>query len=240
MSVAVKLSQLNLSYGGTPLFEGFNLELHAATWTCLLGRSGVGKSTLSRIVSGLEVSSPVQGERSNGEGGSLDGQVAWMAQQDLLLPWLTVLENVTLGARLRRTRQVDRRRALSLLERTGLSGTQDQLPSTLSGGMRQRVALARTLMEDRPVVVLDEPFAAVDALTRMELQRLAFELLTERTVLLITHDPLEALRLGHRVLVLRGSPATVTELSGLTSEPLRNLRDHSMSDRQAALLDLLT
>jgi putative hydroxymethylpyrimidine transport system ATP-binding protein len=124
-----------------------------------------------------------------------------MDQRDLLLPWLNVLDNVCLGARLR-GETADHQRALSLLQRVGLRDEAQALPAALSGGMRQRAALARTLMEDRAIVLMDEPFSAVDALTRLRLQDLAAELLGARTILLVTHDPMEALRLGHRILII--------------------------------------
>ena len=134
-----------------------------------------------------------------------------MAQQDLLLPWLGALDNVLLGYRLRGVSRAElkrlRERGRELLDRVGLGGREGDLPATLSGGMRQRVALARTLMEDRPVVLMDEPFSALDAITRFRLQDLAAEMLAGRTVLLVTHSPSEAVRLGHRLYVLSGQPA---------------------------------
>ncbi len=136
-----------------------------------------------------------------------------MSQKDLLLPWLSVLENVRLGARLRGETSDTTPRALSLLKAAGLATRANDRPDTLSGGMRQRAALARTLMEDRPVVLMDEPFSAVDPLTRLGLQDLAARMLAGRTVIFVTHDPMEALRLGYRVLVLNGNPATPTEIA---------------------------
>ncbi|MCX8102740.1 MAG: ATP-binding cassette domain-containing protein, partial [Geminicoccaceae bacterium] len=115
------------------------------------------------------------------------------------------------GARLRGER-ADVARADALIASVGLSGRETAWPSELSGGMRQRAALARTLMEQRPVVLMDEPFSAVDAPTRHRLQDLAARLLAGRTVLLVTHDPLEAMRLAHHVVMLRGAPATAEEI----------------------------
>jgi putative hydroxymethylpyrimidine transport system ATP-binding protein len=182
--------------------------LPGGSWTCLLGPSGVGKTSLLRLIAGLE-----QGARVTADGKGLQGQVALMAQQDLLLPWLNVRNNVLLGHRLRGASRQDlaalAAEADALLERVGLAGKALAEPRTLSGGMRQRVALARTLMERRPIVLMDEPFSALDAITRHRLQDLAAELLTGRTVLLVTHHPLEALRLGHRIWVMAGRPATL-------------------------------
>jgi putative hydroxymethylpyrimidine transport system ATP-binding protein len=205
----VRVRGARIAYGETILFEDLSLDLPAGRWTCLLGPSGIGKTTLLRLIAGL-APAEAAGEVAADDGRPLAGRVAWMAQTDLLLPWLSAADNVALGARLRGT-PVDRARALALLARVGLAGRAGARPAQLSGGERQRVALARTLMEDRPVIVMDEPFSALDAITRFRLQALAAGLLAGRTVLLVTHDPMEALRLGHRVLVLDGAPATLAE-----------------------------
>ena len=177
------------------------------------------------------------------EAGSLSilngASVAYMAQQDLLMPWLSALGNVSLGARLRGEKP-DRGRALAMLDRVGLGAEADALPHTLSGGMRQRVALARTLMEDRPIVLMDEPFSALDAITRIRLQELAAGLLAGRTVLLVTHDPLEALRLGDRIYVMAGRPASLHSAPAPDGPPPRKPRDRSLQAMHAELLERLT
>ena len=212
---------------------GLDFSLPGGRWTCLLGPSGVGKSSLLRVIAGLE---PLeQGEVVCSDGRPLHGRLAWMSQQDNLLPWLSTLENISLGARLR-GEPIDRARAAALLDRVGLAGQRDQLPATLSGGQRQRAALARTLMEDRPVVLMDEPFSALDAITRARLQVLAATLLRERTVLLVTHDPLEALRLGHRIQVMAGHPARIEPPICPEGAPPRDLHDPALLARQGDLL----
>ena len=163
---AVRVEGARFGFEGTLLFDGLELALERGRWTCLLGPSGVGKSSLLRVIAGL-------GRLEAGSLSILNGaSVAYMAQQDLLMPWLSALGNVSLGARLRGEKP-DRGRALAMLDRVGLGAEADALPHTLSGGMRQRVALARTLMEDRPIVLMDEPFSALDAITRIRLQELA-------------------------------------------------------------------
>jgi putative hydroxymethylpyrimidine transport system ATP-binding protein len=131
-----------------------------------------------------------------------------------------------------------RARADELLRRVGLADAAAARPGALSGGMRQRVALARTLMEDRQVVLMDEPFAGLDAITRYELQALAAELLAGRTVLLVTHDPLEALRLGHRIRVMAGRPVRLDDSVGAPPGAPPRPADQ-VADRQGALLDRL-
>ena len=230
---AVRVRGACFGFEGTLLFDGLDLALEQGRWTCLLGPSGVGKSSLLRVIAGLE----------RLESGSLSVQagatVAYMAQQDLLMPWLDALGNVSLGARLRGEKP-DRVRAMALLERVGLGAEADALPRTLSGGMRQRVALARTLMEDRPIVLMDEPFSALDAITRMRLQELAAGLLAGRTVLLVTHDPLEALRLGERIYVMAGRPASLQPAPAPEGTPPRRVGDRPLQAMHAALLERLT
>lgn len=194
-----------------PLFAPLDITLPAGQWTCILGRSGVGKSTLLRLIAGLETAGRFTGTITADDDRSLDGRTSYMAQSDLLLPWLTVTENVVLGARLR-GETPDMGRANALLTDVGLGLDGDKKPAALSGGMRQRTALARTLMEDRDVVLLDEPFSALDVMTRADMQNLAAQMLTGKTVLLVTHDPAEAVRLGHRVIVLTPDGASRWEL----------------------------
>ncbi|MEC3862966.1 ABC transporter ATP-binding protein [Mesobacterium sp. TK19101] len=186
---------------GQPLFAPVDLTLPAGQWTCVLGRSGVGKSTLLRLVAGLECAGEFRGQITASDAKPLDGRISFMAQSDLLLPWLSVYENVVLGSRLRGSAP-DVTLANDLLDRVGLATHRGKPPSALSGGMRQRAALARTLMEDRPVALLDEPFSALDASTRADMQELSARMLQGKTVLVVTHDPAEAVRLGHQIVVL--------------------------------------
>jgi putative hydroxymethylpyrimidine transport system ATP-binding protein len=186
---------------GAPIFGPVELEVPAGTWTCLLGPSGVGKSTVLRLLAGLGGDLDFEGVVTADDGRPLNGRVALMAQQDLLMPWLDAVTNVSLGAGLR-GEATQRSRARALLKRVGLADHARKRPHALSGGQRQRVALARTLMEDRPVVLLDEPFSALDARSRALIQDLAAGELAGRTVLHVTHDAAEVARLGQNVLLM--------------------------------------
>ena len=232
--LTVTLSSARLGYHGRTLFDGLDLTLPAGRTTCLLGESGVGKSSLLRLLAGLQPDG-TEAEVRCSDDQPLAGRVAYMDQRDLLLPWASVIDNVCLGAKLR-GEPADRVRAANLLRAVGLADHVDDRPDTLSGGMRQRAALARTLMEDRPVVLMDEPFSALDALTRFKLQALAAELLCGRTVLLGTQDPMEAFRLGHHILVMRGRPVTLDPPFDPDGSPPRDPTTASLQARYGELL----
>ncbi len=239
MPPGIEIKNLSLEYGTRQVLNAVNLTLEAGTWTGLLGRSGVGKSSLLKVIAGLVGANSTTSAVTASDHAPLTERISYMAQQDLLLPWLSALDNVTLGARLREGRaaaNAENERALSLLERVGLAGHANDKPGHLSGGMRQRVALARTLMEERPILLMDEPFSALDAITRIALQDLAADLLSGRTVLLVTHDPLEALRLCHRVHVLDGNGAIGEAAIEFPDLPPRESDDPSVLARQGELL----
>jgi ABC-type nitrate/sulfonate/bicarbonate transport system ATPase subunit len=194
--------------GGKRVLNGVDLQVPASGRVGIVGRSGAGKSTLLSLVAGLE--EPDDGGVSVGGETSPAGRLArcaLMPQRDCLLPWRSALDNAALALEnAGLPRGEARRRAAPLFARLGLAGSEQLPPAKLSGGMRQRVAFLRTLLADKPVLLLDEPFGALDAITRAELQEwLADALATEpRTVLLVTHDVEEALLLCERVLVLGG------------------------------------
>ena len=189
--------------GNQLIFKAACLDIPAGAWTCLLGRSGVGKTTILKLIAGLDEHITFTGDMSSSDGKPLAGRIALMSQTDNLLPWLSVRGNIMLGSRMRQEYSQSEQ-ADALIERVGLTEFSDRNPHTLSGGMRQRVALARTLMEDRPIMLLDEPFSALDAGLRAEMQELAAELFTGKTVLLITHDPADAARMGDRLYLMTG------------------------------------
>lgn len=221
---------------GAPLFGPVDLTLEPGGWTCLLGPSGVGKSTLLRLIAGLRTGVDFTGRIAEADGPVDPASIAYMAQDDLLLPWRSVLGNVMLGAQLR-GQKGDRARAEKLLSSVGLKDHSGKRPGQISGGQRQRAALARTLMEDRPVVLLDEPFSALDARTRADMQDLSAGLLRGRTVLLVTHDPAEAARLGHRIYLMEKNG--LHRLDPPPGTPLRAVDDPDLLAYQARLLQRL-
>jgi len=227
-TVSITLQALRLQYRDSEhaIITDLNMHIQQGAWTAILGKSGCGKTSLLRYLAGLlseqiicsgkliidglnttQQSSPEKTTR-------LAGNIAYMAQQDLLMPWLNVIDNVCFADKFNDNvdSNANRQRAYRLLAKVGLTDHELAMPAQLSGGMRQRVALARTLMQDKPVVLMDEPFSALDAVTRYRLQALAAELLVDKTVLLITHDPQEALRLSHAVYIMQGQPASAIKL----------------------------
>jgi putative hydroxymethylpyrimidine transport system ATP-binding protein len=206
MSICLHILSASLTYkkAVAATFENLNLTLPAGSVTCLLGPSGCGKTSLLRLIAGLiDIEHSQFADIRCSDDQPLNQRFAYMAQQDLLLPWLNVVDNICLKERLLKGKisHSGREAALDLLRQLDLCSIADALPEQLSGGMRQRVALARTLMQDTPVVLMDEPFSSLDAVNRYKLQDLSSVVLEDRTVLLITHDPQEALRLSDQLFI---------------------------------------
>ncbi|ANZ39623.1 nitrate ABC transporter ATP-binding protein [Lentzea guizhouensis] len=200
MSLSVR--SLTVGYGRSTVLADFSLDVGTGEFVVVAGPSGCGKSTLLRAVAGLV---PFGGSISV-SGQPVDGPSrdrALVFQEDGLLPWRSALRNVELPLSLQGVPRAQRRAlASSWLERVGLAGFEDYLPRELSGGMRQRVQLARTLAQQPSVVLMDEPFGALDAQTRASMQELVTEVLSGTTTLFVTHDVDEAVLLGDRVVVL--------------------------------------
>ncbi len=237
-SPTITLTKASLCFADNVLFQDLQLILPAGQWTVLLGPSGVGKSSLLRLIAGLNTPAHIALPVSTSDGLGLKDRLAYMPQQDLLMPWLSVIENVLIGSTLRGSRNKEHltQQARTLLQQAGLAGVINNPPAELSGGMRQRVALVRTLLENKPVVLMDEPFSALDVITRLQLQELAAQLLVGRTVLLVTHDPLEALRLGDNVYVMSGRPATLGNPLHPVGHKPRSLTDSALLQLQGELL----
>jgi sulfonate transport system ATP-binding protein len=196
---------------GNIAFQNINFSTNNGEIVGLLGTSGCGKSTLLRAISGLDKeyngSILVQGREAR------DGKenIGFMFQEPRLMPWLTVVENVLFGVK--NSQNGEKEKAEHLLEQVGLAGFEKQYPKELSGGMAQRVAIARALMTSPDILLLDEPFSALDAFTKMQLQDLLLSIWKQNkaTMLLVTHDIDEALYLCDRLLIFRGQPGELCE-----------------------------
>lgn len=225
---SLHLAGIGKSFGDRDVLKAIDLHVDAGQFISLIGPSGVGKSTLLRILAGLD--EPTGGQLTI-EGSQRQADIRIMFQEDRLMPWRTVLRNVTLGLH---QRDDDARR---LLAAVGLAGREADFPSVLSGGQRQRVALARALIHEPEVLLLDEPFGALDAITRAAMQLLLQGLLERRprTVVLVTHDVEEALLLSDRVLVMRDQ-RIVRDLSITQARP-RHRGDPALAALKEELLD---
>jgi ABC-type nitrate/sulfonate/bicarbonate transport system ATPase subunit len=216
--------------GDIVALDGMDLRAAPGEIVTVVGPSGCGKSTLLELICGLQ----------RPEAGTVRADPAvLMPQRDVLLPWLCALDNAALALRVGGLRREEaRRRAYPWFERFGLRGFERVRPAELSGGMRQRVAFVRTLLAGKPVLALDEPFAALDALTRQEMQAwLAGALAAEpRTVVLVTHDVEEAIVLGDRVVVMSPRPGrAVAELRVPLARPRHRTDPHVVALRERAM-----
>jgi NitT/TauT family transport system ATP-binding protein len=220
--------------GGVVALDGLDLVVPRGGFTCLVGASGCGKSTLLDLLAGL--SSPTSGRVE------VTGRPGLLFQEAALFPWLTAQRNVELALRLRGVGRADRAdRARELLARVHLTGFEHHRPHELSGGMRQRVALARALAQDADVLLMDEPFGALDAITRDllhdELEALWTD--SELTVVFVTHNVREAVRLGDQVVVLTSRPGRVAATYPVELARPRSISDPDVAELSAEILTTL-
>ena len=190
------------------------LSIPQGRFVSLIGPSGCGKSTLFNIIAGLQEPSAGRVMIDGVDATGTIGRVGYMLQKDLLLPWRTVLDNTILGMEIQGVPLREaRERALPLLRRYGLSGFEQSYPNTLSGGMRQRAALLRTLLFDTDVILLDEPFGALDAQTKLQMQEWLLQLWSDvqKTVVFVTHDVDEAIYLSDEIHVMATRPGRIVE-----------------------------
>jgi len=237
MSNMIQVQGISKTYkekqGTLDVLNQIDLRIESGEFVSIIGPSGCGKSTLLNIISGLELPSSgsvyLQGENIIGQ----TGHVALMPQKDVLFPWRTVLDNVILPLELRGiSKKEAKKQALPLFPQFGLEGFQSHYPFMLSGGMRQRANFLRTFLSDKSLILLDEPFAKLDALTRAELQKWLLSICEKRnlTVLLITHDIDEAIFLSDRIYVMSHRPGKIVQEVNVTISRPRSPEQFSTSD----------
>ncbi|MCM3652309.1 ABC transporter ATP-binding protein [Metabacillus litoralis] len=214
--------------GKMPILQNLHLSIKEGEFVSIIGPSGSGKSTLFKLITGLE--QPTQGDifLQNKLAFNRLGEVGYMPQQDLLLPWRTIAENAGLPLEIKGMKKREaHRKVLELLEEFGLKGVEDKFPNELSGGMRQRVSFLRTILSGSRVLLLDEPFSALDAITRLTLQEWLLAQWEKRkeTILFITHDVNEALFLSDRIFILTETPTCKLEEVSVPLERPRKLKD---------------
>jgi NitT/TauT family transport system ATP-binding protein len=238
-AAAVRLTEVSKAYrtGRAALLalDEVSLTVRAGDFVCIIGASGCGKSTLLNLIAGLD--KPTSGQIDTG-----GRRVGLMFQEPALFPWLTAGRNVELALRARGVSRAERRgKTAELLDTVRLGGFADKRPHELSGGMRQRVAMARALAQDADVLLMDEPFGALDAMTRDllhdELERICAE--RTLTVVFVTHNVREAARLGDRVVVLSSRPGRVIAEYELPRHGQRRIDSPEVSQMAATLTDRL-
>ncbi|CAN5766930.1 ABC transporter ATP-binding protein [soil metagenome] len=232
-------------FGDTAVLDTMSLQIDAGRFAGLVGPSGCGKSTLLKILAGLLAPDDGTAQIDGSSVIARPGRTAYMPQRDLLLPWRRTLGNATVGAEIAGVpRREAETRARRLLGRFGLEGFDRAWPAQLSGGMRQRLALLRTFLCGQDVLLLDEPFGALDAITRRDMHAWLQQVLADdpRTVLLVTHDVEEALMLSDTVIVLSDRPARIVKELPVTFDRPRTtdlVTDQAFSAAKATLLEAL-
>ena len=233
MMAALEVRDVTFSYDNkTPVIENINITLQEGELVCLLGVSGGGKTTLFNVIAGLNVpqkgSVLLNGEDITGK----TGKISYMLQKDMLLPFRTVVDNVALPLILKgMPKRKAREKASAMFEQFGIEGTQKKYPAELSGGMRQRAALLRTYMFSSEAALLDEPFSALDTITKSEMHRWYLDVMDriKLSAIFITHDVDEAIFLSDRIYLRGGKPGTITD-EIVISEPKPRRKDFNLTE----------
>lgn len=219
----LEIKDLSICYHDAWVLRHFDLHMYEGEFVSIVGPSGCGKSTLLRLLSGTLPREHGQVFVDSQEINGISSHFSFMPQDDLLLPWLTVMDNICLPGKIQGNLSTVRQKAQENLPLFGLSGIGSSYPHTLSGGMRQRAAFLRTSLCQSDILLLDEPFASLDVITKEEMQDWLLSMRTSlgRTILLVTHDIEEAIYLSNRIVILSGQPAKI-QSEVLISQAERN------------------
>ena len=229
----IEISQVSHAYGSVRVLENINLKVMRGEFIAIVGPSGCGKTTLLNIISGYE----------NPDEGSVcrRGKLSMIYQKDGLFPWYTVSENIELSLRHITKSEQRKKQTLSAIRLIGLEGFENHYPHQLSGGMKQRVELARALSGESDILLMDEPFSALDYITRLKMRGELVTYLLERprTVILVTHDIEEAAQLADRVIPMSSRPGSILQVREMTPPRPRSLTDPAVTNMVGELLKLL-
>ncbi len=241
----IEIQDVSVSFSGQTIYDNLSIDVRDGEFLCIVGQSGCGKSTLLRVIGDLlkvDAGAVLVDNRSAEEAWD---EIAYVFQSPRLLPWRSAEQNVVLSQILRfggkRSKQEMLEKARALLNLVGLQNDRDKMPAMLSGGERQRVSIARALAVDPRIILMDEPFSALDVLTRHRMRRGILEIWekTRKTIVFVTHEVEEAVELADRIVVLSRGPTRVREIITITEPRPRNLESASLKAVQTELRNLI-
>ncbi len=227
--MALKVVNISKSYGDLKVLDGVSFEVKDGEILCIVGESGCGKTTLLKIIAGIE-------KADDGNISLKNGRIGFVFQDVRLLPWKTVLGNVEFVLE---SVGMDKSRAVKVVKLVGLEGFEDYYPKQLSGGMQQRVGIARAIAIDPDILLMDEPFANLDALTKERMQSELLKIIQDKTVIFVTHDIDEAVYLADRVVVLSQRPAKVVDVIDIDLPKPRDRVSEKFLGYKRRIYDLL-
>jgi NitT/TauT family transport system ATP-binding protein len=244
MSAIVALYEVSVAFGPEVIYDRLSFSVVDGEFLCILGPSGCGKSTLLRVIGDLLETDAGDVAVAGKPAAEAWREIAYVFQSPRLLPWRTAEDNVILGAQLRfggRARLEQRERARALLKLVGLGADTHKMPAMLSGGERQRVAIARALMVDPRIVLMDEPFSALDLKTRRRMRQEIVEIWkkTGKTIIFVTHEIEEAIELADRIIVLSAKPTSVQSVVGIDEARPRDLAAENLKAIRQRLRHLI-